>query len=283
MFPRRYTSQTSSSSPYTASPSSHTILNCASPMSVSSPALNPNTSPMPRTFHRENSNSQSEGMWGVSRSEWSVRALAESGQANGSGTVNGLISHMVPEVPQSQIMTPENGVAPSRRTWRTVPLPSQSTILGRPEITLNPALIFEGDFGGRVMLPMDVATMSVPAILQLAIDPTARGEWATNPPLPSINLIHPALPWSITVHATVTFVTVSDVLSAICQSLQLPLHEEYWSFCVGLGNGYRANPERHGRTLKRLHLLQGKTIFAGLYRTAAEVVLGGDIWRMNFI
>ncbi|KAJ3760023.1 hypothetical protein EV360DRAFT_40676 [Lentinula raphanica] len=132
------------------------------------------------------------------------------------------------------------------------------------------------------MSPIDIATVSATAILQLATNTATFRQWATSPPLPSINLVHPALPWSITVHANVTYVTVCDVLWAICQSLQLPLREEYWSYTAGLDRGDRGTPEQSGRNLKRFHLLQGRTEFAGLTRTAAEVRLGEDIWRMNF-
>ncbi|KAJ3869042.1 hypothetical protein EV359DRAFT_77114 [Lentinula novae-zelandiae] len=277
MSPRHYTPQSNTSvgisSPYAASPSLRTSQYQASPNMTMSLASDPESilsthrSPVARGGY---SSSQREAMLGGSLSGWSVRAVTELG----CGTGNGLISQMVTEVPQ----TPENI---SRITSKTVPLPSQNGGHGRVEVDLNPALKFDHRREERGMVPMDVA-MSIDAILRMTNSSRGPSEWATNPPLPSINLVHPTLPWSITVHASVTYVTVCDVLCTICHSLQLPLHEQFWSFCVGLGEGYRRNPEQYGRTLKRLHLLHGKTTFVGLSRTVAETALGGDIWRMNF-
>ncbi|KAJ4476653.1 hypothetical protein J3R30DRAFT_3488056, partial [Lentinula aciculospora] len=275
MSPGRHPSPWSSSSPDVAS---QTFPNYILPRTTSISALNPNTTPLylsPTSIRQGGTSLQREAMLGYSVSEGSVRAATESGRSNISGTVNGLNGHAVPEVPR----TPENSQLQSRRTLRTVPLPSQSTLLGRVGVDLNQALKFEGHLGGRAMIRMDVAAR-IRTVLELANGSQILTTWATSPPLPSMTVLHPALPWSITVHATVTYVTVCDVLCAIYQSLQLPLHEEYWSFC--LVEGYRVFPERYGRTLKRFHLLQGKTIFVGLSRTAAEAALGGEIWRMNF-
>ncbi|KAJ3922121.1 hypothetical protein F5877DRAFT_64374 [Lentinula edodes] len=263
MSPRHYTPQSNTSvgisSPYAASPSLRTSQYHASPNMTMSPASYPESilsihrSPVARGGY---SSSQREAMLGDSLSGWPVRAVTELG----CGTGNGLISQMVTEVPQ----TPENI---SRITSKTVPLPSQNGSHNRVEVDLNPALKFDHR-EERGMVSMDVA-MSIDAILRMTNSSRGANEWATSPPLPSINLVHPTLPWSITVHASVTYVT-------------LPLHEEYWSFCLGLGEGYRRNLERYGRSLKRLHLLHGKTTFVGLSRTVAETALGGDIWRMNF-
>ncbi|KAJ3714160.1 hypothetical protein FB446DRAFT_718918 [Lentinula raphanica] len=283
MFPRRYDTRIDSSSPYTISSPSQTLPDYASPTTISSHGHHMSASPRhSSTLPGVILNAQSEARWGISPSGWPVRSLAESGQADASGTANRLISHTVPEVPGNQAVIPNRSDTP-RRTWRIVPLPSQMERDRVPRIVLNPSLLCEGYRNGRrAMSPIDIATVSATAILQLATNTATFRQWATSPPLPSINLVHPALPWSITVHANVTYVTVCDVLWAICQSLQLPLREEYWSYTAGLDRGDRGTPEQSGRNLKRFHLLQGRTEFAGLTRTAAEVRLGEDIWRMNF-
>ncbi|KAJ4477291.1 hypothetical protein J3R30DRAFT_3484342, partial [Lentinula aciculospora] len=274
MFPGRHPSPWSSSSPYVAS---QTFPNYTLPRTTSILALYPNTTLLhssPTAIRQGAPSLQRETMWGDSVSEGSVRAITESGRSNISGTVNGLNSHAVPKVPR----TAENRHLESRRPSRTVPLPSQSTLLRRGGVVLNQALKFEGHLEGRAIIRMDVTT-PIGTVLELANSSQVLTAWATSPPLPSMTVLHPALPWSITVHATVTYVTVCDVLCAIYQSLQWPLHEEYWSFCVG--EEHRDFPERYGRTLKRFHLLQERTVFVGLSRTAAEAALGGDIWRMN--
>lgn len=150
-------------------------------------------------------------------------------------------------------------------------------------MVLHPALSFEYGSGARALAEIDVAT-SVTTILQMARDSRALNEPATSPAVATINLVHPALPWSITVHplnAAVTYVTVTDVLRVICQSLQLPLREEYWSFCSGAG-GRTSERRRDPRNLKRMDLLNGKRSFVGLSRSAVEAAIGGEVWLMNF-
>lgn len=241
-------------------------------------------------LHERNLDFPRGGNPGHLRSERSERSLSQSGHPNPnsvSGTVNGSISHMVPGVLRHRDESPE--VQPAFRTSRTIPLPSQSN--DRVGVSLHPALRFGRGPGDRAMVEMDISAMSVTMILQLARESRGFNEPATNPPLPSINVVHPGLPWSITVHplsAGVTYVTVVDVLYAICQSLQLPLREDHW---VGLEGGgmeesllsRRRHAGQQSRSLKRLHLLHGKRNFVGLSRTAAEVALGAEIWRMNFV
>ncbi|KAJ3721630.1 hypothetical protein C8R42DRAFT_55680 [Lentinula raphanica] len=266
MFPHYHhnTRHTDASNPYTVSSPSQ--ISHASPTAISIQS-HPLSSPLPLLPPPPQSTASHWGSALDGHYE-DRRFLSESGQ--GYPGTTGLLDNTAPE----------ELVIPATPRRRTVPLPSQVYGDRMMEIMLNPALICDETEEGRIF---DVATAgSTTAILQLdevATDPVFE-EWATNPPLPSLSLVHPNLPWSITVHATETYVTVGDVFRAICQSLHLPLHRDYWWIFIGPDDGQR---ERVGRSLKRLHLLHGKTRFSGLSRTTAEVEIGEDIWRMNFI
>ncbi|KAF9257263.1 hypothetical protein L218DRAFT_965483 [Marasmius fiardii PR-910] len=81
---------------------------------------------------------------------------------------------------------------------------------------------------------------------------------ATDPALPSMSVVHPWLPWTITVHASnmdSRGTTVADVLMVISKDLMTPI-------------------DRTGRT--RVSYLRRKWIFVGL--KISEV--GGDIWEL---
>ncbi|KAF9258823.1 hypothetical protein L218DRAFT_948107 [Marasmius fiardii PR-910] len=83
-------------------------------------------------------------------------------------------------------------------------------------------------------------------------------ELASHPPLPSMTVVHPWLPWPITVHASgmdSRGVTVADVLLAISRNLMIPIDEA----------GER-----------RLNYLRGRHEFFGLQ--ASET--GGDVWEL---
>lgn len=85
-------------------------------------------------------------------------------------------------------------------------------------------------------------------------------ELATQPPLPSITVVHPLLPWCITVHRSGIDgqgVTIVDVLCAIYAAMRVKEEEEFG-----------------GKT--RLEYLQGKKMLLGLTRSQ----LGGDVWEM---
>ncbi|KAK7030832.1 Mitogen-Activated Protein Kinase Kinase Kinase 8 [Paramarasmius palmivorus] len=81
-------------------------------------------------------------------------------------------------------------------------------------------------------------------------------EFATMPPLPSLSVIHPQLPWCITVHRTdFDGVTVGDVLTGIYSAMGMHL-------AGGKGT--------------RLQLLGGKRLLAGLRKSGFD----GDVWEM---
>ncbi|KAJ8081385.1 Mitogen-Activated Protein Kinase Kinase Kinase 8 [Marasmius tenuissimus] len=87
----------------------------------------------------------------------------------------------------------------------------------------------------------------------------ALSEPATFPGLPSMSIVHPWLPWPITVHASDPDsggVSVADVLVTISKELLLPVGEQ--------------------RSRIRLDFLRGRRIFLGL-RTSQ---LGGDVWEL---
>ncbi|KAK7036407.1 Mitogen-Activated Protein Kinase Kinase Kinase 8 [Paramarasmius palmivorus] len=85
-------------------------------------------------------------------------------------------------------------------------------------------------------------------------------EAATKPPLPSLAIVHPRIPWPIHVHrsgASSRYVTVRDVLVTLWRAMNIPLD--------GADDGGR-----------RVDLLDGKTRFVGLRKSE----MGGDIWEL---
>ncbi|KAJ3757182.1 hypothetical protein EV360DRAFT_16458, partial [Lentinula raphanica] len=94
---------------------------------------------------------------------------------------------------------------------------------------------------------------------------------ATQPPLPSLTITHPLLPWFITVHRSVSeHVTVLDVLRTICKDLKKRVKRRR-------GN-HQSEPGLESwedRSL-RWELLQGRNRFRGL----EEVASGEDVWEL---
>ncbi|KAL0060922.1 Mitogen-Activated Protein Kinase Kinase Kinase 8 [Marasmius tenuissimus] len=132
-----------------------------------------------------------------------------------------------------------------------IPLPSQS-VSGAP-VTLHSILVspeaatLEWDF-----------IWSYQSVESMPLDDrwTVLREAATVPGLPSMNVVHPSLPWPITVHASGVEVTVVDVLVTISESLMMP---------TGAQGG-----------AIRLDLLQGGTVFLGLGYSD----IGEDVWQL---
>ncbi|KAG7093288.1 hypothetical protein E1B28_006970 [Marasmius oreades] len=84
-------------------------------------------------------------------------------------------------------------------------------------------------------------------------------ELATHPALPSMTVVHPWLPWPITVHASgmdSRGVTVADVLLTISRNLRIPV------------DGTRRRI--------RISYLRGRRMFVGLKTSD----IGGDIWEL---
>ncbi|KAJ8081393.1 hypothetical protein PM082_007233 [Marasmius tenuissimus] len=133
---------------------------------------------------------------------------------------------------------------------RPVPLPTQYGI----EVTLHLLLLApkEAGFHWDLTRPYE------------GVDNALEGRWnvlrspATFPALPSMTVVHPWLPWPITVQASgldSKGVTVVDVLVSISRELLLPVQEET------------------GRT--RFEFLRGHRMFLGLKMSG----LGGDVWE----
>ncbi|KAJ4471406.1 hypothetical protein J3R30DRAFT_3299519 [Lentinula aciculospora] len=96
---------------------------------------------------------------------------------------------------------------------------------------------------------------------------------ATQPPLPSMTITHPSLPWFMTVHRSVSeHVTALDVLHTICRELNKRIERR----------GGRHQHERNESDLdvwegrRRIELLQGRYIFRGL----RAVESGEDVWEL---
>jgi hypothetical protein len=130
--------------------------------------------------------------------------------------------------------------------------------------------------------PFNLHSMLAPGTL-LMIDfdwPTLNtaglNEPATHPPCRTLRIVHPSLDGSITVGASsiANAVTVGDVLSAIHHTLSLPLNTaSIPSIRRADVISYYQNYLLHhpqNRTLRRVHLLEGATLFAGLVMHVAE-------------
>ncbi|KAF9644374.1 hypothetical protein BDM02DRAFT_3071275, partial [Thelephora ganbajun] len=107
-----------------------------------------------------------------------------------------------------------------------------------------------------------------------SVDLTLLSEPATYPPSASITLLTEALPWSITVTAKSTFVTVYDVLQALRSSLRFQVTKVEWaslsrasqdviaaSFHKRVGGfSNRLKREKQlGKGVRRLDFLVGRT------------------------
>ncbi|KAJ3807197.1 hypothetical protein F5876DRAFT_48531, partial [Lentinula aff. lateritia] len=95
---------------------------------------------------------------------------------------------------------------------------------------------------------------------------------ATQPPLPSMTITHPLLPWFITVHRLVSeHVTVLDVLHTICTDLNKRVERRRSQRHGQNGNGLNAWGGR-----QRIEFLQGRYRFRGL----RGVQSGEDVWEL---
>ncbi|KAF9061343.1 hypothetical protein BDP27DRAFT_1338304, partial [Rhodocollybia butyracea] len=268
---RRYSIPATTTSPYTPS---------LSPQASSWPSHSPNMpfhigypsqsplSPSAVQIRGENPSLHREGIPGQ-LGYWSVRTLSESGHGTATGSLSHIIRHETPELRN-----------PVSRPSRTIPLPSQIPFNGR-EVSLHPALRYEASAGARrlALVEINVATTLPATILEMARNSRALNEPATNPLVPSINVVAAdnRLPPITVHHGPVGYVTIADVLYAICMSL----HEEHRRPVRGererSGENVRSRPTH--RT-QRFHILEGRTRFVGLSRGAPEVHLGAEVWRM---
>ncbi|KAF9258802.1 hypothetical protein L218DRAFT_1004556 [Marasmius fiardii PR-910] len=147
---------------------------------------------------------------------------------------------------------PINSPPSVRRRNRFIPLPSQTM----EEVVIHPTLQYRHHRtleGCRLDL---IGTMLHSRSGHL-VSAHLR-DWATQPRLPSLSIVHPQLPWAITVHPyrLDSYVTVQDVIRSIAESL--------------------ATPTRDGGSGRRIDYLGSDRQFVGLVRSDA----GGDIWEI---
>jgi hypothetical protein len=149
--------------------------------------------------------------------------------------------------------------------YARIPLPPQSSIIG--PVSLHP-LLRAVDSSLSSLDPaihsssLDINLSSSPDAIRtvLMIATTEMFAPATQPPLPSMAITHPLLPWYIIVHRSVSdHVTVLDVLDTICRELS-----------AAVGDEYRSQRRR------KFELLQGRYRFRGL----REVQRGEDVWEL---
>ena len=128
----------------------------------------------------------------------------------------------------------------------------------------------------------------------LSIPPHALNELATTPPIPSMVIRCPHLPWTITVLPTNTkYVTVRDVFDGIYRSLRLAVLEPefqclpsaearysvnnaYINRCNRIGDPQVREIEKR-KGLKRVDFLGERTLFTGLSSTME----GPHVWFMS--
>ncbi|KAJ7637369.1 hypothetical protein DFH06DRAFT_1219559 [Mycena polygramma] len=163
---------------------------------------------------------------------------------------------------------------------KPIALPPQ--IPGVIAVTLNPVLRLGARFNGGSRIDMDFASTS-----DTRIEPAVLMELAVFPGLPSLTLLSRYLPWAIPVHASGRFVTVGDVLQATRRSLDMRVTEDQVEESMGRrircmdtnGNRARGLKRKNQDGMTRLHLLQGRTRFAGL----SESTMGCEVWVTNFV
>ncbi|KAJ7151945.1 hypothetical protein C8R46DRAFT_865789, partial [Mycena filopes] len=110
---------------------------------------------------------------------------------------------------------------------------------------------------------------------------------ATHPPLPSLSLISPRLPWGITAHASGILrsgVSVADVLSAIWEALGREVDREGFRDWEIMQAMQRERPGRRDRSrityrdgMTGVELLEGRTTFKGLSGSD----MGCDTWVLE--
>ncbi|KAJ7151947.1 hypothetical protein C8R46DRAFT_837487, partial [Mycena filopes] len=182
---------------------------------------------------------------------------------------------------------------PAQPRLKPIPLPPQ--IAGVTSIALHPALAHSGG----TALAVDLAGVTS---LPTASNAAWQRQWqhlslapATHPPLPSLTILSPCLPWAITAHASGKTlrsggVSVADVLNAIWEALGRQVDREGfrdWEIIMQMtqrerqgGSGrHRPSWRNEDRVtyrdgMARIELLGGRTVFEGL--SASD--MGCDTW-----
>ncbi|KAJ7115066.1 hypothetical protein C8R43DRAFT_961164 [Mycena crocata] len=159
----------------------------------------------------------------------------------------------------------EPDIPPRTPHIRPVALPAQITRIAA--IKLNPVLRFSDKTPGSARLDVDLAGTLSDVV---GLNGPVLEEPATYPGLPSLTVLCPHLPWSITVHASGGWVTVGDVIHTILGALRIRVTEDQfdeWVMtefpCQRVGRGLERR-RAYDSGMTRLGFLQGKHVFAGL-------------------
>ncbi|KAF7350219.1 hypothetical protein MVEN_01325000 [Mycena venus] len=184
---------------------------------------------------------------------------------------------------------------PAQPRIQPIALPAQ--IPGVTDIKLNRVLRFGARSAGARCIDVDFGLSEE----RLGLSSGVLAELATFPGLPSLTLLSPMLPWVITAHASGDGgVTVRDVLQAIHRELEIRITEEQpdtwmvqrgeddekkgekWRKARVPTSGVSSTPQGLKRKRvdhKRLDLLEGRTVFAGL----SESTMGPEVWTVMFV
>jgi len=170
--------------------------------------------------------------------------------------------------------------------FSTIPLPALKPQI-HPAITYTdplPHLCFDLAFPPSYLLVPDSPALgsdhsTTSSYCFECVDTTLLSEQATYPASHTITLISEALPWSVTVAAKSTFVTVYDILQALHSSLRLQVETTEWtslsrasqdvitaSFHKRVG-GFSDRIKRGkqlGKGVRRLDFLVGHTRLCGI-------------------
>ncbi|KAJ7041526.1 hypothetical protein C8F04DRAFT_1079121 [Mycena alexandri] len=159
---------------------------------------------------------------------------------------------------------------------KPIPLPPQRT--GVTSVIKHPALAKPG-----TLIAVDLASLP-----RAASNAAWHHQPATHPPLPSLTIISPCLPWAITAHASgriVRCLSVADVFAAIWEALCLQVDEQGFQDWQIMTQGGSHSPIRRRKRdrityregMPRIELLEGKTTFGGL--SASD--MGCDTWVLE--
>ncbi|KAJ7151942.1 hypothetical protein C8R46DRAFT_1303163 [Mycena filopes] len=169
---------------------------------------------------------------------------------------------------------------PAAPRIKSIPLPPQAS--GATSVVLHPALA-HSDTAVAVDLAIGAPRNAALQWQWEQLSSTA----ATHPPLPSLSLISPRLPWGITAHASGILgsgVSVADVLSAIWEALGREVDREGFRDWEIMQARRRERSGRRDRSrityregMTRLELLEGRTTFKGLLVSD----MGCDTWVLE--
>ena len=194
--------------------------------------------------------------------------------------------------PDTPSPTYSSSSLPSSGGPRTPVSAADSSISGYVLARIHPLL---GITQPSPMLKYDVS--QPPSTIKpnvLTVPPHALNELATTPPIPSMIIRCPHLPWTITILPTNTkYVTVRDVFEGIYRSLRHAVLEAEFQ-CLpsaeakyGVNNAYirrykrlddpQARELEKSKGLKRIDFLGERTLFTGLSSTME----GPHVWFMS--